>query len=179
RGDPGGDAVRSGNDKAAALHRPRETLTQRRVVVDNQQRTFGVGQTAQRGRYPFRGAGAIGSLTLTHGICPWRRPRSTDPLATRRDRRRGGAGSFYGFQIGTIPRNRNMRAAAIGKVFEGESRATAFEQALRDEYAEPHMVGRTGAGREVGFTEAPEQVEGKPRPVIVDLDRDRRRIPID
>ena len=69
--------------------------------------------------------------------------------------------------------------AAIDKVVEGKPSAAALEQALRNEDAEPHMVRHTGARREVGFSEAPEQVEGKPRSVIVDLDRDGRRIPID
>src|SRR5271168_2638240 len=91
-------------------------------------------------------------------------------------RRRGRTNSFYRFQIGTVPGNRNM-CAAIGKVIEGELGTAALEQALRDEDAEPHMVGYPGAGRKIRFAEAPQQVEGKPRSVVVDLDRDRRRIP--
>ena len=68
--------------------------------------------------------------------------------------------------------------AAIGKVVEGEPSAAALQQALGDEDAEPHMVGRAGARRQVRFAEAPELVDGKPRPVIVDLDRDDRAIPV-
>ena len=58
-----------------------------------------------------------------------------------------------------------MRAAFV-EVLEGEPGAAALQQALRDEDAEPHMVGRTGARREIRLAEAAQEVQRKPRPVI-------------
>ena len=37
--------------------------------------------------------------------------------------------------------------AAFGEIIEHQPGAAAFEQALRDEDSEPHMVRRAGAGR--------------------------------
>src|SRR5207253_7062247 len=45
---------------------------ERSIVVDDQQCPLGFGQAAQHTGYIFRRARAIGSVTLTHGICPWR-----------------------------------------------------------------------------------------------------------
>src|SRR5690348_15212013 len=75
---------------------------------------------------------------------------------------------FYHFQIGTIPRNRNMRAP-IREILEHQFCAAALEEALRDEDAEPHMVRRTGARRNIGLTQTPEQMKRISRPVIGDL----------
>jgi hypothetical protein len=44
RGDPAGDTIRGGHEKAPPLHRPGEPLAQRCVVVDDQQGAFGFGQ---------------------------------------------------------------------------------------------------------------------------------------
>jgi hypothetical protein len=67
--------------------------------------------------------------------------------------------------------------AAFSKVIEDEPRAAALEQALRDEDPKAHMVGHTCTRRKIGLAEAPQEVEGKPWPVIVEFDRDRRCIP--
>src|SRR6516162_8005817 len=84
--------------------------------------------------------------------------------------------SFDRFQIGTIPGNRNMRAA-FGKIVEDKPCTAALEQALRDEDPEPHVVRYTRTRRKIGFTKAPQEVKGKPRAVIVDLDRDGLGVP--
>src|SRR6516225_1400288 len=91
-------------------------------------------------------------------------------------RRRRRTGSFDRFQIGTIPGNRNMRAA-FGEIVEGESGAAALEQALCDKDPKPHMVRYTCAGRKIGFAKAPQQVKRKPWPVIVNLDHDTLGVP--
>ena len=67
--------------------------------------------------------------------------------------------------------------AAFDKVVEGQLGAAALQQALRDEDAEPHMVRRAGAGREIGLAEPAEQMRREARPVIGDLDRDRGLVP--
>src|ERR1051325_2818914 len=86
--------------------------------------------------------------------------------------------SRFCLQIGTVPGNDNMRAA-LDEIVEGQLGAAALQQALRNEDAEPHMAGLAGTGREVGLAEAAEQMGGKARPVIGDLDGDRRCVPED
>ncbi len=65
-GDPVGDAVGSGYDKAAPLHRPGEPLAQRRVVVDDQQRTFGFGKVLQPRRKSLCRCGTVRSVGSIH-----------------------------------------------------------------------------------------------------------------
>src|SRR5438105_386053 len=79
-------------------------------------------------------------------------------------------------QIGTIPGNDNMRAA-FDEIVEGQFGTAAFEQALRDEDAEPHMARGAGPGRQVGLAEPAEQMGREPGPVIGDLDRDAVAVP--
>ena len=75
------------------------------------------------------------------------------PLTILLRRRCGRPDSINRFQIGTVPGNRNMRAA-FGKVVKGESRTAALEQALRDKDPEAHVVRHTGTRRKVGLAEA-------------------------
>src|ERR1700751_2234144 len=90
--------------------------------------------------------------------------------------RRGGAEFFYHLQIGTIPKNRNM-CTAFWQILEDQPCPAALEQTLCNKDAEPHMVRRTGARRDVRLAESSEQVEREPGSVIGDLDGDRRPVP--
>src|SRR5580693_2896014 len=90
--------------------------------------------------------------------------------------RRGRTKFLHHLQIGTIPENRNMRAA-FRQIIEHQLGSAALEEALRDEDAEPHMVCRTGAGRDVRLADSSEQVQREPRSVIGDLDGDCRLVP--
>ena len=67
--------------------------------------------------------------------------------------------------------------AAFDQIVEDEFGAAALQQALRDKDAETHMVRVAGAGRQIGFAEAAEQMRRKTGAVIDDLDRDRRLVP--
>src|SRR6516225_621971 len=109
---------------------------------------------------------------------PWAWSRVPPLLAMLLRCRRGREDSVDCFQIGTIPGNRNMRAA-LGKVVEHEPRTAALKQTLRDEDPKTHMVRYTRTCRKIGLAETPQEVERKPRPVIVEFDRDRRCIPED
>src|SRR5215831_5916271 len=90
--------------------------------------------------------------------------------------RRGPANSLHHFQIGTIPRYRNMRAA-FRQIVEYQVCAAALEQGLRDEDAEPHMIRRSGARRNVGLAKSSEEMKRKSRPIIAYLDRDGSTVP--
>src|SRR5271168_2422727 len=96
--------------------------------------------------------------------------------AKRMGGRRGGTKFLHHLQIGTIPENRNMRAA-FRQIIENQPRSAALEQALRDEDAETHMICRTGARRDVGLAESSEQMQWEPGSVIGDLDGDCRFVP--
>src|SRR5437016_5887100 len=72
------------------------------------------------------------------------------------------------------PRRRSTTAKAGG--LPG---AAALQEALRDKDAEPHVVGRAGAGREIGLAEPPEEIDREARAVIGDLDGDGCLVPVD
>src|SRR5689334_5568670 len=103
------------------------------------------------GRSPGRGSAGIAhshSCRLPF-VAARARPRSV--------LRRCGIGSRLRFQIGTFPRNDNMRTA-FGKIIEGEVGPAALEEALGDKDPEPHVVLRAAPGRQVGFAEPAEQM---------------------
>src|SRR5215471_18896930 len=124
---------------------------------------------------PSAAAGRV-SRPLVSIIMPFDAGRGSTRANECMSGRRGGPGLLYRLQIGTIPRNRNM-CAAFRQIVKDQLRAAALEQALRDEDAEPHMVRRTGARRNIRLAEPPEQMQREPRPVIGDLDGDRRLVP--
>src|SRR5271165_58746 len=124
------------------------------------------------------GAGPVGEFgrSLVSMIAPL--TLSADQLRRMRclSARRGRTSFFHHLQIGTIPGNRNMRAA-FGEIIEDQPRAAALEQALGDEDPEPHMVGRAGARRNVRFAEPTEKVHREPGSIVGDLHGDRRLVP--
>jgi len=67
--------------------------------------------------------------------------------------------------------------AAFRQIIEKQSRSAALEQALGDEDAEPHMVCRTGAGRDVRLAESAEEVQRETGSVIGNLDGDCCLVP--
>jgi len=67
--------------------------------------------------------------------------------------------------------------AAFRQIIKHQPRSAALEQALRDEDPEPHMVCRTGAGRDIRLAESAEEVQREPGSVIGDLDGDRLLVP--
>ena len=175
-GDPGGDPVGGRDDKPAPLHRTRQALAQRRIVIDDQQRALGFGQPAQRGRGPASEAvGRGGSIARVHHPLPLHcrgRAAARDARAPMpRHAGRACASKLARFQEMTTwaPPSARLSKASVG--------AAALEQALRDEDAEPHVVRGAGAGRQIGLAEPAQQMHRETRPVVGDLDRDRRSGP--
>src|SRR5215468_10688005 len=121
---------------------------------------------------PSAAAGRV-SRSLVSMIVPFDAGRGSTRANECMSGRRGGAGLLYHLQIGTIPRNGNM-CAAFGEIIKDQLRPAALKQTLRDEDAEPHMVGRAGARRNIGLPEPSEQVQREPRSVIGNLDGDCR-----
>jgi hypothetical protein len=92
-------------------------------------------------------------------------------------RRRGGrADLLYHLQIGSIPRNRNMRTP-LRKIIEYQPCAAALQQAARDKDPKPHVIRCTGARRDVRLTEPSDKVKRKPWAIISDLDSYRLLVP--
>src|SRR5262249_11923814 len=148
--------------RASRWHNGASSSTISSVRSDSGRRCSSPAKASAPGRFSRSLVSMVLPLTL-----------STDRLLSRKGDRDGytGAGFLHHLQIGTFPENRNMRAA-FRKVLESQPRATALEQALRDEYPEPHMVGRPGARRDVRLAEAPQEMQREPGTVIGDFDDD-------
>src|SRR5690242_8634946 len=80
--------------------------------------------------------------------------------------------AFHAFEHGSFPFHYDL-CAAIGHIGEADARASALQQALRDEDAEPHMLPLAAAAAgDVGLADARQHLLREARPVIDDVDGD-------